>query len=164
MHLPKTLIIGCGFGFFLAGANGDISQQIYANTVSDKSSSEREWRGNYSGQAKPLTAVAKTKEDWQYFWEIAGQSKPSYSFDPFEEIAIGIFIGLRRTGGYSVEIVSLEEREGYFVIEYVEHKPHPGEFVIQSLTTPFLIKIFPRIDLEVIFQEVTVEEDYRGAQ
>ena len=136
----KIFVIACVSLFLLV--------QIAESQPSDQG----EWRSSYSGQVIPRTVVARTQAEWQNLWKMAGQVQPEYSFDPSSEMVVGIFLGVRRTGGYAIEITRAEERDGRFVIDYIVDEPSPGEFVTQALTTPSLIKIFPRTDLEVVFE------------
>lgn len=50
-----------------------------------------------------------------------------------------ISLGKRNTGGYSIEIVSVEEKAGQVVVTYRERKPAPGEMVIQVITYPWIV-------------------------
>ncbi|MDP3804623.1 MAG: HEAT repeat domain-containing protein, partial [Candidatus Omnitrophota bacterium] len=52
--------------------------------------------------------------------------------------------------GYGLEMLSAKEEKGAFVIDYLEIIPQG--IVTQALTTPYLIKILPKTDLEVKFR------------
>lgn len=52
-----------------------------------------------------------------------------------------VFIGLgeRKTGGYDVELVSVENANGKVKIVYKEKKPDPGDMVTMALTYPYIV-------------------------
>lgn len=118
-----------------------------------KAHETREWRGIFGGPQEESVFVAKNLADWNRLWARVSK-EPPVSFDPTRDMAIGIFLGTRRTGGYSVEIISAKEQGNVFLVEYIERKPGPDKFVIQALTTPYLIKLFPNTDLDVVLKVV----------
>lgn len=72
-----------------------------------------------------------------------------------EEDSQYIFIGLgeRRTGGYGIEIKSVEDVEGRIAVVYKERKPEPGAMLIQVITYPWEVI---KVDLPL---PVTVTEE-----
>lgn len=109
---------------------------------------ERQFNGQYGEASKEETLVVRNLEEWNSLWKKAGTDS-RFDFDPAREIVVAVFLGTRPTGAFSVEIVFAKEEDGAFVIRYKERAPGPGAMVAQVITSPYLIKVFPRTDLEV---------------
>lgn len=113
----------------------------------------QEWRGIYGGLSQPGQLVIKDQQSWENLWQkMFRDSAPAIDFD--RSMVVAIFMGLQRTGGYAVTILSAEEREGQLVISYQETVPGPGDYVTQALTAPYHIKVIPRSELPVVFERV----------
>lgn len=67
---------------------------------------------------EPITLIAKGEKDSQY---------------------ILIYLGMRQSGGYSIEILSVEDIEGRISVVYREVKPKKGEMVTEALTFPLVV-------------------------
>ena len=62
-----------------------------------------------------------------------------------------IALGERRTGGYGIEIKSVEAVEGRVTVIYREIKPEEGAFVTQAFTYPYVVlKIDSPFQINVI--------------
>lgn len=116
-----------------------------------------EWQGFIGGPGNASVFTARNMEDWRRLWAMVS-AEPPVPFDPTREMAIGIFLGTRPTGGYSVKIISAMEEDGIFIVKYIEQRPGPDEFVIQALTTPYIIRIFPRTNLDIVFKTLDSEQ------
>jgi hypothetical protein len=102
----------------------------------------KRWQGSSSAAAKPMTIVATDADGWSRIWQLVGQ-KPPTAFVPAQQAAVAIFLGQRGTGGYGVNIVSMESRQGRFVI--VVDETTPGDRIVtQALTTPWLVLLLDR--------------------
>ena len=110
----------------------------------------REWRGISGGPGEFETAVVRTAGAWRRLWARLDQEPPA-ALDTTRHMAIAVFLGMRRTGGYGVDIAAVEKAGGRLVIRFSERKPAAGSFVPQVLTTPYLIRIMPRHPGEVVF-------------
>ena len=71
----------------------------------------QEWRGMFDGPDKGFTAVVRGRKDWEQLWARVSQ-KPPVALDPSRDMAVGIFLGNRPTGGYAVEILSTKKARG----------------------------------------------------
>ena len=151
MAIKVILLFALGLTPALASSEQEASDKLTEET--HKAYETAEWHGVFQGPQEESVFVAKNLEDWNRLWARVSKEAP-VSFDPTRDMAIGIFLGTRRTGGYSVEIISSSEDGGVFLVEYVERKPGPSKFVIQALTTPYLIKLFPNTDLDVVLKVV----------
>jgi PrcB C-terminal len=69
-------------------------------------------------------------------------------------MVVAVFLGIRPTGGYGVEITAARREGGTLVVEYVERRPRPDALLTQALTAPFHIVALPRHDGAVTFRHV----------
>ena len=58
-------------------------------------------------------------------------------------------LGVRRTGGYAIEIVRVEVVEGTLIVHLREIRPTPGATTTMALTAPFHAVMVPRNELPV---------------
>ncbi|HBL50580.1 MAG TPA: hypothetical protein DDZ65_10095 [Firmicutes bacterium] len=66
---------------------------------------------------------------------------------------IFIALGPRPTGGYSVAIKSVTERQGVVTVVYGEQKPEKGAMVTQAFTYPWIvIKIDTELPVDTLFE------------
>jgi len=85
---------------------------------------------------------------------IIGKEKiPRIDFS--KQMLIGVFLGRRPTGGYSVSVerILYNEKEGHLIVHAVEKCPKPGSIVIQVITYP---GVFVSID-KVPVKKVSLE-------
>jgi hypothetical protein len=68
-------------------------------------------------------------------------------------------MGIRTTGGYSIEIKKLVERDGKLLAQVTETSPVPGCTVTQSVTAPATAILVERHDATVDFIERKTETD-----
>ena len=74
------------------------------------------------------------------------------SIDWKKQMVIVISGGQRPTGGYSVEVKSLEVKDGKLIVNWKLNSPAPGSIVTQALTHPALTILVDRIDGDVVFE------------
>ncbi|MDP6474461.1 MAG: protease complex subunit PrcB family protein [Alphaproteobacteria bacterium] len=110
-----------------------------------------EWSGAHSSRAEYSVVVARGEEAWRELW--AGLSKsPPVALDSDSQIAIAVFLGMRRTGGFAVEITAVEDGPVFYTVDVGEIKPAPGAMVTQALTAPYVIRILPHSDRPLMFR------------
>jgi len=80
---------------------------------------------------------------------VAGMLKVD-AIDLKKQMVIVIFAGEKPTGGYSVELKSLEVKEK-LVVHWNLKTPGPDDIVTQAITYPELILLVDRFDGEVVF-------------
>ncbi len=112
----------------------------------------QQWQGFGGGPAGFAVAVARTPDEWRRLWAGLGRAPPA-ALDATSQMAVAIFLGLRRTGGYGVEITALDYQGTRLVVRYAERRPAAGGFVPQMLTTPYVVKVLARSDGEVVFRK-----------
>ena len=113
--------------------------------------SELEWTGAHSTRAEFSVVVARTELAWNRLWAELSRSPP-VTFDSDNQIAIAVFLGLRRTGGFAVNISTTEDGPVFYTVNVTEKKPAPEAMVTQALTTPYVIRIVPHSDRPVMIQ------------
>ena len=100
-------------------------------------------KGLRSGVREPLQIVIRGQAAWKDLWQqhaaIKTNPPPAPAIDFNKEIAVGVFLGEKPTGGYDVEIVRAERVDGTLLISFVENTPRPGAMVTQAITQPFHI-------------------------
>jgi hypothetical protein len=104
------------------------------------------------GPASFAVAIARTPDAWRRLWADLGRAPPT-ALDTTSQMAVAVFLGLRRTGGYGVEITSVGYEGTRLVVRYAERRPAAGSFVPQMLTTPYVVKVLARTDGDVVFRE-----------
>jgi len=101
------------------------------------------WSGNSGASPAFRIFVARTPKQWTRLWKIAGRPQPRI-LENSTEMAVGIFLGLRRTGGYGVEVLSTRPGPVFSEVHYFEKRPAKGAFVTQALTTPYIVQILDK--------------------
>jgi hypothetical protein len=113
---------------------------------------ETQWRGSQSDVRSERTVVARDPQAWQDLWDLAGRTPPRAL--PDGAMAIAVFMAERRTGGYAIEIDSVDREAGGAVVRYRIREPAPGSMVTQALTAPYVVRLVPAAPGEVRFVRV----------
>jgi hypothetical protein len=95
-----------------------------------------------------LELAEKSKHAYQYYNSL--QSNDIRDWKVFNESGSEIMIislGMKSTGGYRIELVSVKNYFDRTVIELVEHPPAEGAIVTQALTNPTIIIQFNKGDV-----------------
>jgi hypothetical protein len=100
------------------------------------------WGGATATVEVQSTMRAATAEEWRTLWQLAGVTPPR-PLAVGREIASGVFLGRRPTGGFGVEILGLQPEPGTHEVVWREHTPPRDAVVTQALTTPWQIAVFP---------------------
>ncbi|MBI1831207.1 MAG: protease complex subunit PrcB family protein [Planctomycetes bacterium] len=69
-----------------------------------------------------------------------------------KQMVIVVYGGTQRTGGYSVEVKSLEVKDAKLIVNWKLKTPAPGSIVTQALTNPTLTILVDRFEGDVIFE------------
>lgn len=72
-----------------------------------------------------------------------------------KQMVIVVYGGTQRTGGFSVEVKSLQVKDGKLVVNWKVNGPPPGSFVTQALTNPTLTILVDRFEGDVMFDPKT---------
>jgi len=97
--------------------------------------------------------VVRTLPDWTTLWRHTSD-RPLPPVDFGREMVIAVFVGSRPTAGYSVEVTSVEERDGKTVVSYRELAPARDAMTAQILTSPYHIVAVPMSAGEVSFRKI----------
>jgi hypothetical protein len=109
-----------------------------------------EWFGAHSPYDQFSAQVIRGEDSWRQLWAQLRQAPPQ-AFDAERDLALAVFLGLRRTGGYSVTIVPAGITDGVYLFAAHEQVPAAGSMVTQALTTPFRIIVVPKRSEPVVF-------------
>jgi len=110
-------------------------------------------RGGVSDIQEPKEVVVKTAAEWQQLWGAhgAGQAPPAVDFTT--RTVVGVFLGSRMTGGFSVQVTAAEVVDGTLVVRYTETTPGPGAMLAQVITAPFYLVSVEKFDGPVRFEK-----------
>lgn len=105
--------------------------------------SPSEWKGHSCGVSLPGARVITDDAAWKSLWkEALGQEPPAVDFARF--VAVAVFAGSQRTGGWSAEILPPEASSGSVVVPYKVRGPGPGAFVTMAFTSPYAVRLYRR--------------------
>jgi protease stability complex PrcB-like protein len=110
-------------------------------------------RGSQSNIDAPSKVVVRSTAEWAKLWKTHNFDKPEPRVDFDKEMVVGVFMGSRPTGGYTVEIVSLADKDGTLVVSYRETSPRPGTMAAQVLTFPYHLIATAKRSGEVKFEK-----------
>jgi len=114
-------------------------------------------QGLRSGIQVPRTVLIRNESAWKNLWiehERGLSTAPAAPVMDFsKEMVIAVFLGMRRTGGYSVAIkdISVRQPDAPIWVSFEEVKPGKGCMVTQVLTSPFQIVRLARVEGPVTF-------------
>ena len=115
-----------------------------AGKTAKKEPKAMEWKADFCPVTEPAVLVAKTREDWERLWKRIGKAAPEADLE--KNFAVAVFLGTRNTGGYRV---AFETAPGAGSVVRYRVKEPSGMMVIQVLTQPYAVKLFPKSGGEV---------------
>ncbi|TVR88010.1 MAG: protease complex subunit PrcB family protein [Spirochaetaceae bacterium] len=146
--LTLVLISGLFFSCVSGPAHGESPQRSPGyQTVA---------RGSYSGVLSQREVLIESEAAFERLWRElhSGRSpvpqKPSINFETHQIAAV--FAGEKPSGGFSVEVTTIQTEEDYLTIYFQEQSPSPGDIVTQALTQPYHIVQFPRTERDIRFR------------
>jgi hypothetical protein len=111
-------------------------------------------QGAYSGISDASEVVVRSRAEWDALWKAHAGLQPVPAADFSKEFIAAVFLGTRRSGGFSAEIIGTRREEAALVIEYRERVPAASDIVTQALTSPFHIVRVARFDGPVRFRKI----------
>jgi hypothetical protein len=103
---------------------------------------------------EPKQVAVRSAAEWSALWrQHAGDSKPP-AVDLNTRTVVAVFLGSRRTSGYSVEIVGTRESGGGLVVQWQERSPGRDMMAAQVITSPAIIASIPRFVGPITFEKV----------
>ena len=115
-------------------------------------------KGAFSGIREAKQEVVKGADAWEKLWKqhstaVGGSDKiPAVDFS--KEMVVVATMGTKRTGGYTIEIVGVDDKGKTLKISVKQTSPPPDAMTIQALTAPFHFVAVPKSDLKPEFVEV----------
>jgi len=110
-------------------------------------------KGGVSNIMEPRQVVVRSADDWTKLWRDhagADATPPAIDFD--SSMVVGVFLGARNTGGYTVEITEVELEAADVLVKYTETRPGRGAMLAQVITSPFHLVSVTRNDAHVRFE------------
>lgn len=115
-------------------------------------------KGHSSGIEDAVTGVYRTREAFETFWARHGSNSmpppdvPDVDFTA--RMVVAVFWGTRNSGGYSVEITSVNYSEdgNELVVNYLTTDPPPGAILTMALTQPYHIVSLDASEKNVVFE------------
>lgn len=130
---------------------------IAANTSAMSASFQTIDRGKYSAIEDPLAEVYRTEADFASFWarhmRNTWEAPPVPVVDFASQIVVAVFRGTKSSGGYGVEVTSVDEEDGHLTVNFLTSDPSPGDMTSMALTQPYhIVKIDHSGGGEVTFE------------
>lgn len=112
-------------------------------------------RGNYSHQPTQMFELVNNQPRLLQIWRnLDGRMPPAIDFQEYAVIAV--FMGERRTGGYSIIVEQAAREDGQLVIDVVMRTPGADCFTTQALTQPYHLVVIPAFKGPVEFRTRTM--------
>jgi len=108
------------------------------------------WQGDAPQMLAEQQNIVTSTHDWQQLWQHIG--KPAPQSLPNDKTAIALFLGQKRTGGYSIEFVAVQQEERQTKVIYRIKTPPFNEMTAQVLTSPYAVTLIPRSDKPIILE------------
>lgn len=105
-------------------------------------------------QEYPMKKVIQSQEEFE---AVFGRNEPGVDFTK-QSIAF-ICLGKINTGGYRIEIDSIEKKEGQLIIHAKEFSPGKNCMVTQVISYPMASVYFEKLDLPVEWEIDSIIED-----
>lgn len=143
------LAAACGPGrASRSSASNEMTEQIEFTTLA---------RGQYSGIEEKKYAIVTSREEWEKLWEKLHKFTAPLPdlpvIDFTSEIVLGVFLGTRPTGGYSIEIYELRACDDRIRAFVKSQAPEPEDMVTTALTQPYHIVSLKATGKEIEFKE-----------
>ncbi|HUR28501.1 MAG TPA: protease complex subunit PrcB family protein [Planctomycetota bacterium] len=115
---------------------------------------ERQMTGQLGLALEAKNLVARSAEEWRAFCRpnAPGVEDALRDFDWSANMLIAVALGSRPSGGYAVEIESVEQDGARWVVHARETRPTPGSLQTQMVTSPFDCVSTRRFDGNVMFR------------
>lgn len=152
--LAALCVAGCG-----GGSAPQTDPQFHSQGAKERSSVGIDYQqvdsDFISGIAMEQNVVIQDASAWAALWEkhkknhVPVPALPSIDFS--QQIILGVFLGTRPTGCYSVLIQRIYTDGGTVFVEYKESTPSADAICTQALTAPSELVAVPRMGQPVVF-------------
>jgi hypothetical protein len=117
----------------------------------------------FSGVAERKRSVIRDQSAWDALWRQASAdhlpARPTPSVDFSREMVIVAAMGTKSSGGYSIHIDSVSERNHRLHVAVREVSPGKDCMTTMALTAPAIAVVVPRRDGDVVFVESSTTQD-----
>jgi hypothetical protein len=113
---------------------------------------QRQWTGSRSAAFTDMFVTARDRRGWALLWQLAGEDPPGPL--PEDAIGVGVFLGMRPTAGYGVEVVDVRYWPQEVLVVYEEIPPPSDAATGQAITAPYAIAVAPTSEARVHFRSV----------
>jgi hypothetical protein len=112
-----------------------------AHDVAPKDAKEKRFQSAVTEDVATLLKVKTTDIDWD------------------KQMLVVVSAGMKRTGGYRVEILALPVKDGTLTVRWKLHSPAPDSIVTQAITYPAEMVLVERVAGAVKFDPPAKSED-----
>jgi len=113
--------------------------------------------GSMSGLARRGRVVIRNQEEWTLFWKrhsaIRRPIPEAPEIDFSKNMVLAVMMGQQSSGGYTIEITSVKQKEGKMMVEVRETDPSKSTTTLSALTAPFHIVTVPKWEGEIVFSK-----------
>jgi len=109
-------------------------------------------RGQYSNVEKAREVVLHSASELGAVWKANPANESVRAVDFTKSTVIGVFLGSRSTGGYTVEIIGIEREGDHLVVTWREVKPSPDVMVTQAFTAPYHLVTIDKFEGPIQFK------------
>jgi hypothetical protein len=94
-------------------------------------------RGEQSNIEKGRDVVVRTPAEWTTLWKQHAPERRRPAVDFTRSMVVGVFLGIRPSGGHSVEITRIAREGAELIVTCRETRPDPADIVTQVITMPY---------------------------
>jgi hypothetical protein len=109
-------------------------------------------RGQTSSISDQKHLVIRDEQGLKDIWQQIDDARGLPEIDFENNMVIAVFMGERPTGGYGIEIESIDAYADRITVNIVETEPGPDELTTQALAYPYHIVTTEKTEMEVRFE------------
>ncbi|MBF0251073.1 MAG: protease complex subunit PrcB family protein [Alphaproteobacteria bacterium] len=107
-------------------------------------------QGELAGPGKAEVFAIRTADEWSRFLA-AQRLNWNVQVNWTRDMVVGVFLGVRNTGGYKVEITDVQNNGLVNHVTYTEIPPGAGAMVTQAMTNPYVLRVIEASAQPVVF-------------
>ena len=136
---------------------GRTSQGSTSNEMTEQTEFITLAKGVYSGIEEKKYVIVTSQDEWEKLWAKVHKFITPAPAPPMIDFSsgtvIGVFMGTRPTGGYSIEIDKLRSCDDRIKAIVKSRSPAPQDMVTTALTRPYHIISIENTGMEIEFIE-----------
>ena len=153
----RTIVLITATVFFIILAiTGTIKNNVNQEEKFIEISFQKIAEGPYGNINQKQTKIIKSSVEWADFWtEMFPTQMIASALNFIDKIVIAILQGQKPTGGYSIKIEKILDKEDYIEIIIKETLPEENCFLTQFITSPYFIATMKKSNkpLKFVIQE-----------